>query len=136
MTEILRLDDYLNSLTDKFEKRKKLLILSSLFYRKSSEKVITGFRYFDCPIDPLKEAFERQDFAAIMALPFAVDEDGDVDTSAVLLDLAYTYSGAFVAAQPVEYQDYNPTPVASPLLIEGEPAKQLFALIKELDQTE
>jgi hypothetical protein len=131
----LRLEDHLKSLVDKFEMRKKFLIFNNLHYRSTGEKVVFGFRYFDCPIDGVVDAFRKSDFDALDALPFALDEDGDVDTSGVLIDLAYTESGAFIAAQPVEYQNYNPTPVAESFVLEGDAAKAVFARIKGLDQS-
>jgi hypothetical protein len=116
-------------------KRRKLLVFSETVYQPTGEKVIEGFRYFACEIGAVVEAFSRGDIGAITELPFALDDDGAVDTSSVLLNLAYTASGALVAAQPVEYQNYHPTPVAAPLVLEGEPAKAVAALIKELDQS-
>ncbi|OGQ91623.1 MAG: hypothetical protein A2289_04805 [Deltaproteobacteria bacterium RIFOXYA12_FULL_58_15] len=135
MAKIPRLDEYIEQQTDKFEKKRRLLILSHLSYKPTGEKVEEGFRYFACDIGQLVQAFSRQDFGAIAKLPFALDESGDADTSAVLLDLAYTRSGSVVAAQPVEYQNYNPIAVANPIVFEGERAKGLAALVRELDQS-
>jgi hypothetical protein len=118
-----------------FEKRKKLLVMSDLFYKPTSEKVTEGFRYFACDVDDLMEAFGRGDFAAMAKLPFALDEDGEIDTSSVRLDLAYTPSGSVVAVQPVEFQDYNPTPVAPVLLLEGDAAKRALVSVTALDQS-
>ena len=129
------LEEFLNT-HPQFEKRKKLLVMSDLFYKPTSEKVSHGgFRYFDCGIETLLEAFGRGDFAAIAELPFSLDDDGDPDTSAVRLDVSYTESGSMVAAQPVEYQNYNPTPVAAVLLLEGDAAKRAIAAVTTLDQS-
>lgn len=133
MSELPRLEDYLKANTEKFEIRKSLLIFKKLHYRATGEKVVEGFRYFSCDIGQLVAAFNAQDFQAISKLPFALDEEGSPDTSSVLLDLAYTESGAFVAAQPVEYQNYNPTPVAPVLFLEGDQAKSLLETFKQLD---
>lgn len=130
-----RLEDLLKSNTDKFEVKKSLFVFKSLHYRATGEKVIEGFRYFACDLEALQAAFRAQDFGEIARLPFAKDSDGDPDTSAVLLDLAYTDSGAFVAAQPVEYRDHEPTAVADALLLEGQHAKALLELVKQLDQS-
>jgi hypothetical protein len=135
MSNLPRLEEYLKASNDKFEIRKSLLIFKNLHYRATGEKVVEGFRYFNCDIGQLLAAFNAQDFQAISKLPFALDDEGEPDTSAVLLDLAYTESGAFVAAQPVEYKDHNPTPVAPVLLIEGPQAKSLFETVKQLDQS-
>ncbi len=135
MTNYPPLEDFLKTHADKFETKTSWIVFKNLHYRASGEKVIEGFRYFRAPIDELVAAFSAQDFQKIGQLPFAFDDEGDVDTSSVLLDLAYTDSGAFLAAQPVEYQDHNPTPVAAPLLLEGETARALIAQIKELDQS-
>jgi len=135
MTNSPRLDEQLTADTQRFEVRKSMLLFKKLHYRASGEKVVEGFRYFSCGIGALVSAFEAQDFAAIAKLPFALDDEGDPDTSAVMLDLAYTESGAFIAAQPVEYRDYNPTPVAPMLLFEGAQANACFAIIKQLDQS-
>jgi hypothetical protein len=130
-----RLDELLKSNTEKFEIKKSLLVFKSLHFRATGEKVIEGFRYFSCELSQLLPAFEARDFATIASLPFAEDEDGDPDTSAVLLDLAYTDSGAFIAAQPVEYRDHFPTAVAPAVILEGAPAKSLIQIIKGLDQS-
>lgn len=129
------LDDFLEK-HPSFEKKKKLLIMSDLFYKPTSEKVSHGgFRYFECGIDDLLALFRQGDFAAIAKLPFSFDDDGDPDTSAVRLDLAYTASGSMVAAQPVEFQNYNPTPVAEVLFLEGDAAKRVAEHVASLDQT-
>jgi hypothetical protein len=128
------LEDHLLTLPN-VEKRRTLLVFNDLVYKPTGEKIVTGFRYFACDIGPLVDAFSRADLAAIGKLPFALDEDGDSDTSGVLLDLAYTESGALVAAQPVEYRDHNPTPVAASMVLEGEQAKALIAIVKDLDQS-
>lgn len=114
------------------EKRRKMLILSELIYKPTGEKITEAFRYFACDIDPVAAAACAGDLAALTELPYALDEDGDRDTSAVLVDLAYTPSGSFVAVQPVEYRDYSPTPVAAPVVLEGDPAKALIASAKAL----
>lgn len=134
MPEHERLDDYLKSRSDKFEYKKKLIIFGTILYRPTSERVLEGFRYFNCPISELLEPFQTGDFQAISRLPYALDDEGDPDTSSVLLDVAYTESGAMVAAQPVEYQNYNPTAVAPVLLLEGENARRVVELIKALKQ--
>jgi hypothetical protein len=129
------LDEFLREQKGKFEVRKKMLVMSSLYYLPTSEKVIEGFKYFDCPIGDLMGAFQRGDFKAISELPPAEDDDGDADTSSVRLDVAYTQSGSLFAAQPVEYQSYNPTAVADVVMLEGAAAKALLPLFAELDQS-
>ena len=113
MTEIVDFTDWLKGQTDTFETKKKLFF-TSVIHTASGEKVVEGFRYFTNDVDELLAAFDAGDLAAIEALDFAVDEDGDPDTTSVALLLAYTKSGAFFAAQPQEYQDYVPTALREP----------------------
>jgi hypothetical protein len=112
MSDIIELTDWLKTQPE-FETKKKLLF-TSLIHTPSGEKVIEGFRYFTNPIDEVVAAFNTGDTAALTALDYALDEDGDPDTTSVAILLAYTKSGAFLAAQPQEYQDYVPTVVAEP----------------------
>lgn len=128
------LEEFLKS-HPSFEKKKKFFILGELVYKPTSEKVVEGFRYFSCDMASVMEALQRGDFAAIAKLPFALDDEGDADTSSVRLDLAYTAGGSVVAAQPVEYKDYNPSPVAPVLLLEGDAARQVHASVIALDQS-
>jgi hypothetical protein len=129
MTEIVDLTDWLKGQTDTFETKKKLLS-TNVIHTASGEKVIEGFRYFTNDIEELLAAFDNGDLAAIEALDFAVDEDGDPDTTSVCLNLAYTKSGAFFAAQPQEYQDYEPINVREPKYFTATVER-----IEELDQS-
>ncbi len=119
----------------RFYKETKWLIMSQIKYKETAEKVNQGFRYFSCDSRPLLEAFHRQDFAAIAALPFCLDEDDDPDTSAVRFDVWYTDSGSVALAQPVEYIDHDPRPIAAPLLLEGNASRAILELMKTLDQS-
>lgn len=134
MGEYKDLDDYLDE-WDEIEKRKKFLIFTDLYYRPTSERVKQGFRYFHCHVTELLEAFANRDFEAIAALPFAIDEDGDEETSSVVLDLAYTDSGTLMAAQPVEYQDSIPVPMAEFWMLEAGEGKSFLPVFKKLDQS-
>lgn len=129
MTEIIDLTNWLKAQTDTFETKKKLLF-TSVIHRPSGEKVVEGYRYFRNDIDELIAAFESGDLATVQALEYALDEDGDPDTSSVALLLAYTKSGAFLAAQPQEYQDYEPVNVREPRFFSGS-----LELAEALDQT-
>ena len=129
MTEIPALSDWLKTQTDTFEAKKKLLF-TSIIHKPSGEKVVEGYRYFTNPIEDVVAAFESGDLANVQALDYALDEDGDPDTTSVALLLAYTKSGAFLAAQPEEYQDYVPTSVREPRFF---PAS--LELAEALDQT-
>ena len=113
MSEIIELADWLKGQADTFETKKKLFF-TSIIHKPSGEKVVEGFRYFAAPIEALVAAFESGDLAAIEALPYALDDDGDPDTTSVCLLLAYTEGGAFLAAQPQEYRDYEPFLVREP----------------------
>lgn len=128
------LEDYVLS-HPHFYKEKKWLILSQLKYKATGEKLHEGFRYFACKSTLLLEAFKRQDFACIASLPFCLDEEDEPDTSAVRLDIWYTKSGSALAAQPIEYINHNPQPIAPPLLLEGEASRANVQLAKTLDQS-
>ncbi|WP_437278096.1 hypothetical protein WME90_43875 [Sorangium sp. So ce375] len=132
--EIQDLSDCLRA-DPRFATRRKWLILSELVYTPTGEKVEEGFRYFTCPVEALTAALQRRDFAAIAKLPFALDEDGDPDTSAVRLDLAYTASGALAAFQPVEFREHVPTPLSASVVIEGAEAQALRDTLREIDQS-
>lgn len=127
------LTEFLDSLPT-VEKRRKLLVFSEKIYKPTGEKVTEGFRYYSCDIGPVAQAATSGDFAALASLPFALDEDGDRDTSAVLVDLAWTPSGSLVIVQPVEYQDYSPTPVAAPLMLEGAAGQAVLAHVRTLGE--
>jgi hypothetical protein len=129
MTEYPDLSTWLKSQTDTFEVKKKLLF-SSIIHKPTGEKVVEGFRYFTNSIDELVAAFETGDIANVLKLNYALDEDGDPDTSGVCLLLAYTKSGGFFAAQPEEYQDYVPTKVREARFVTG-----TLAQFEELDQS-
>ncbi|MBT0994791.1 hypothetical protein KIN34_10900 [Cellulomonas sp. DKR-3] len=129
MPEFPELTDWLTAQPELFETKKKLFG-KSVIHKPSGEKVVEGYRYFRSSIDELTAAFESGDLAAVQALEYALDEDGDPDTSAVALLLAYTKNGAFLAAQPEEYQDYVPVRVREPRFFPGS-----VALVDELDQT-
>ncbi|WP_437821350.1 hypothetical protein [Sorangium sp. So ce1078] len=132
--EIQDLSDFLRA-DPRFNTRRKWLILSELVYKPTGEKVEEGFRYFKCPVDHLNAALARRDFAAIAKLPFALDDEGEPDTSAVRLDLAYTASGALAAFQPVEFRDHAPTPLAASVVLEGAEAQALRDTLREIDQS-
>jgi len=117
VTEIVDLTDWLKAQPE-FEVKKKLLF-SSIIHTPSGEKVVEGFRYFTNPIEEVVAAFETGDVAALTALDYALDDEGEPDTTSVCIKLAYVKSGAFLAAQPQEYQDYVPTDVREPKYLNG-----------------
>ena len=129
MTDIPDLIDWLTAQPDLFETKKKLFG-KTVIHKPSGEKVVEGFRYFRSSIDDVTAAFESGNLAAVQALEYALDEDGDADTTSVALLLAYTKSGAFLAAQPEEHQNYAPVKVREPRYFPGS-----VALIAELDQS-
>lgn len=132
MTDHISLTDWLKAQTDTFETKKRMLVFTDLIHKPTGEKVVEGFRYFHAGIDELVAAFDADDLAAIRELEYAVDEDGDVDTSSVCLLVAYTRSGAFLAAQPEEYQDYVPTLVREPkYLTVGSDARELAVALDQ-----
>ncbi len=125
------LSDHLLTLPN-VQKRRKLLVFSETIYTPTSEKITSAFRYFACDIAQVVAAVEAGDFVALTKLPYSLDDDGDRDTSSVLIDLAYTPSGSFVAVQAVEYQNYNPTPVTATSVLEGAAGQSVIAQVTEL----
>lgn len=110
-------------------------VFGSVVYAPTGEKVLSGFRYYACEASKLKPAVEALDLNALEQLPFAMDDDGEPDTSGVVVDLHYTASGSMVAIQLSEYRDHHPVPLTSPLLLEREAAASLFPKVRSLDQS-
>ena len=129
MTDIPNLVNWLSAQPDLFETKKKLFG-KTVIHKPSGEKVVEGFRYFRSSIDEVTAAFDSGDLVAVQALEYALDEDGDPDTTSVALLLAYTKSGAFLAAQPEEHQNWVPVRVREPRYFPGS-----VALVAELDQS-
>jgi len=120
----------------KFKDKTKFLgLFGSVIYTVTGEKVLGGYRYFTCPTEPLQEAFGKLDLAGMLTLPFALDDDGDPDTSSLLISLHYTDSGSVLAMQVQEYQNSRPIPITPVILLEGAAAKVHIENVKELDQT-
>ncbi len=114
MSEIIDLTKWLKAQTDKFETKKRLLLFTDIIHTPSGEKVKEGFRYFHADADELLAAFDADDVEAITRLPYALDAEGEIDTSGLCLKLAYTPGSAFLAAQPQQYQEYVPTDLREP----------------------
>lgn len=120
----------------KFKDKTWLLgFFGSVIYTPTGEKVAGGFRYFSCEVAPVIQAFEARDIGAMLALPYALDDDGEPDTSTVLVSLHYTPSGSALAIQVQEYQNSEPIPVSPVWLMEGAEAQSFLAQVKELDQS-
>ena len=134
MNAIQSLSEWIASDPTRFEKRRKMLVLSSTHYRPTGEQVTEGFRYYAWSIEDLLRVFDAGDMSALTKLPYALDEDGDRDTSGVLVDLAYTASVSLAAIQPVAYVDHAPTPQRPPLVLEGPQAQALKAVVLELGE--
>jgi len=133
LTDIIELSDWLKNQTETFETKKRLLVFTDLIHKPTGEKVVEGFRYFATDIDTLTAAFDADDLDSIAGLEYALDEDGDADTSAVCLLVAYTPSGAFLAAQPQAFIDYVPTVVREPKYLTA--SSDLRTLAHALDQS-
>jgi hypothetical protein len=129
MTEIPSLSDWLKAQPDLFEERRKFLF-KDIYHKPTGEKVHEGFRYFHADADDLVAVFDGGDLSAAKNLPYALDDEGEIDTSALCLKLAYTKSGAFFAAQPEEYQSYSPVNLREAKYVEGS-----LELFEELDQS-
>ena len=107
MSEIIDLTKWLKAQTDKFETKKRLLLFTDIIHTPSGEKVKEGFRYFHADADELLAAFDADDVEAITRLPYALDAEGEIDTSGLCLKLAYTPGSAFLAAQLFLGKDFN-----------------------------
>lgn len=131
------IDEYLvQDCGGKFQNKTRLFgLFGSMVYVPTREKVKGGFRYFACELPAVLEAFESGDVSRFLDLPFAVDDDGDPDTSAIVVDIHYTPSGSVVALQVREYQNHNPTPVTPVRLLEGAAGQAALTQIVELDQS-
>lgn len=137
MANYKELEDYLlQDCQGKFKDKSWFFgLFGSMIYTPTGEKFAGGFRYFACGIGPVLEAFERKDIAALLKLPFALDDEGDADTSSVVVNLHYTPSGSALAMQVEQYQNSNPVPVSPVIFLEGTEASSLIAQVKELDQS-
>jgi len=131
------LDEYLTQdCGGKFQDKTWFLgLLGSFRYTPTGEKAEVGFRYFACDAETVLAVFRRADVAALLALPFALDEEGDADTSAVRVSMRYTASGSAVALQVDEYVDSEPRPRSDVWLLEGAAGQAVIAQIKKLDQS-
>lgn len=125
MPDIIDLDDWLKAQTSTFTTRKRMLVFKDLVYTPTDEKVVTGFRYFHSPVEDLLAAFDAHDLEAIARLTYAIDDEGDVDTSSVCLKLAYTPSGSYLAAQPQEYQNWAPVDLREPKVFTSPRGREL-----------
>ena len=111
------------------------VLFSSLCYRPSDEQISLGFRCFAVDGEALLDAFLRRDFAGLEGLAPALDAEGQPTVSGVRLDIARVPSGRLVGVQPVGYtEDYVPTPAAPAVVLDGEDALALAALMRRLDQ--
>lgn len=110
-------------------------LFGSMVYVPTGEKVTGGFRYFACELPQVVEAFEARALSTLLELPFALDDDGEPDTSTIVVDLHYTSSGSAVAMQVREYQNSEPVPVTPVILLEGPDAKAIVEQVKQLDQS-
>ncbi len=125
------LTEYLHTLP-LVSKKRRMLVFTDLVFTPTGEVITDGFRYFTCGIDAVAPLAKAGDLEALSKLPFALDDEGDRDTSSVLINIAYTPSGSFVAVQPVEYQNSSPVPVAPTLVLEGPAGQRLIAFAKAL----
>lgn len=113
MTSTIDITDWLKAQPE-FTTKKRLVVFTDIIHTPSGERVVEGFRYVNNSIDEVLAAFQTGDAAALAALDFALDEDGDPDTTGVCIQLAYTKGTTFLAAQPQHYVDYQPINVAEP----------------------
>jgi len=137
MADYKDIDEYLvEDCQGKIKDKTWLLgLLGSVVYTPTGEKVSGGFRYFDNCLGLLLERFERLDLRGIMELPFALDDDGDPDTSDIVLDLHYTKSGSMVAMQVGQFRNSQRVSVTPTRFLEGPDAAACLAQVLELDQS-
>ncbi len=64
-----------------------------------------------------------------------MDDEGNVDTSPLLISLHYTKSGSMLAMQVQEYQNSAPVPLTPVVFLEGAEAKVHIEKVMELDQS-
>ena len=131
------IDDFLaQDCPGKFKDKTRFLgLVGSVIYTVTGEELKGGFRYFECEPEDLVAAFENMDLKAMLDLEYAEDEDGDPDTSSLLITLHYTDSGSVLAMQVQQYQNYQPVPITPVVFLEGPAAKAHIELVKELDQS-
>jgi hypothetical protein len=137
MSEFKDIDQFLlEDCQGKFKDKTWFLgLFGSVIYTGTGEKVQGGFRYYICAPEALVDAFTKKDFAAMSNLPFALDNDGEPDTSALLISLHYTNSGSVLAMQVQEYQNSCPVPITPTVLLEGPAAQAVIETVKKLDQS-
>jgi hypothetical protein len=137
MTTHKMLDDFLTQdCGGKFQDKTWLFgLFGSVVYTPTGEKVLGGFRYFKCEPQALLQAFQAGDLAGISRLPYALEEDGSPDTSALLIALHYTASGSAVAMQVQGYQDSQPVALGPTVLLEGDAAKAVIGQVRAIDQS-
>jgi hypothetical protein len=131
------LDDFLTQdCNGKFKDKTWLLgLFGSFQYTPTGEKADNGFRYFACDVGTVLTAFRSGNVGALLALPFALDADGEADTSAVAVTMRYTASGSAVALQVEEHRDGKAEPRSEVWLVEGAAGQAVIAQIKQLDQS-
>ncbi len=117
------------------DKRFLFGLFGSLRLKDSQEKINQGFRYFHCTSSQLTESLANLNIDKITELPYALDEEGDIDTSSVCLQISYTDSGSFVAFQVQEYINYNPTAISEVKVLEATQGQQIISKLKQLDQS-
>jgi hypothetical protein len=110
-------------------------LLGAFRYTPTGEKMDVGFRHFATDAATVLAAFERRDVNALLALPFALDDEGDADTSAVLVTMRYTPTGSAIALQVEEYVEGDPRPRSEVWLLEGAAGQAVIAQITKLDQS-
>ena len=109
-------------------------LFTRLQYTPESEEVRLGWCCFAASTDELLSALATGRPEALLTLPQALDEDGYPTASTTRLDIVRTPSGRFVGFQPVQYEDWSPSPGAAARLFEGVDATVWSALLETLDQ--
>jgi hypothetical protein len=134
MTEFKDAEDFLKEdCADRFQDKRKLFgLLGAFIYKPTGEKVEEDFGYFDCEVGQVLDAFNRKDLAAMAQFPLCDSEN----RGSVRVDLFHTASGAMVALQIVEFQNYNPRPVTAVLLVEGDEAKAALGHVKSMIESD
>ncbi|WP_299770059.1 hypothetical protein [uncultured Pseudoteredinibacter sp.] len=124
-------DVLLEDHADKFEDKRFLFgLFGSIVKKTTQEKVIYSYRYFQCDAAELISHVQDLNFEGIASLPYAYDENNEVGTSSVCLDLRYLKSGEMVAVQVQQYIDSCPTMTTEAKILFENDSKSVIDIIK------
>jgi hypothetical protein len=109
-------------------------------HQKTGEKLTMWFRYFNPEQkDILMDIFQREDWAALKGLEYALDEgeSGNSDasgTSSLQIQVDGVESGEYLAVQVIEYIRHAPEGVSPIKFFEGAQGKAIVQIFKDVNQ--